>query len=531
MNISKWRLYMNAIVCFLGILFALPNVLDDGLLKKMPSWLPTSKVPLGLDLQGGSHLLLEMDTSVVDKTFYETLITNIQRVLSDNNISADADDVVGNESSVMIHAEEHIPLSVSAKLKEIAKDAGVTLNFEKNGVRNNIVIGLSDAARDRLHNEAMDRAMEIVRRRVDDQGTKEISLQRSGSNRIALQMPGIQDPDYVKELLGKTAQLTFHLVDENLPEIAEGARNPHALGSVYLPHKERGRYGNVMIAIKKRAVVSGLNLKNAGISTDRNGNPAVSFEFDKIGAEEFANVTSRNVGKRLAIVLDGQVISAPNINTPITGGSGEITGNFSIEEANELSVLLKSGALPAPLHTVEEKTVGPDLGADSIKAGIIATIISIVVIMLFMFYEYRLFGFAANIALIMNLVLLIAGLSIMQATLTLPGIAGIALTLGMAVDANVLINERIREEYRKGTKILACLEFGYTKAIGTIVDSNLTTIFGGLALYVFGSSSVKGFAVTLIMGILISMFTAISLTKCIKVLYFSNKKTSDIVIP
>jgi len=531
MNISKWRLYMNAIVCFLGLLFALPNVLDDALLRKMPSFIPTAKVPLGLDLQGGSHLLLEMDTNIVDKTFYETLIRNVQRILSDNNINSDVDEVNGDEAEVVVRAASYIPLSISAKLKEIAKESGVTLTTKKQGEGTDIILAMSVALKEKVHNDAMNRAMEIVRRRVDDQGTKEISLQRSGENRIALQMPGVQDPDYVKELLGKTAQLTFHLVDENLPEISAGDRKKHALGSVYLPHKERGRYGNMLIAVKKRAVVSGLNLKSAGIGTDSNGGTSVEFEFDKVGAEEFANVTSRNIGKRLAIVLDGTVISAPNIQNAITGGHGNITGNFSIEEANELSILLKSGALPAPLHTVEEKTVGADLGSDAIKAGILATIIAIVVIMLFMLYEYRLFGLAANIALIMNLVFLVAWLSVTQSTLTLAGIAGIALTLGMAVDANVLINERIREEYKKGAKIMAAMEFGYTKAIGTIVDSNLTTIFGAVALYIFGSSSVKGFAVTLISGILISMFTAISLTKCLKVLYYANKKTSDIVIP
>lgn len=531
MNISKWRIYMNAIVCFLGILFALPNVLDDALLKKMPSFFPTAKMPLGLDLQGGSHLLLEMDTKVVDKTFYETIVRNIQRVLSDNNINSDVDEITGDEKEVTVRASSYIPLSISAKLKDIAKDSGITMTTKKQGEGTDINLSMSVALKQRIHDEAMNRAMDIVRRRVDDQGTKEISLQRSGDNRIALQMPGVQDPDYVKELLGKTAQLTFHLVDEKLPEISAGDRKKHALGSVYLPHKERGSYGNMLLAVKKRAVVSGLNLKTAGIATDENGNPSVSFEFDKIGAEEFANVTAKNVGKRLAIVLDGTIISAPNINTPITGGHGTITGHFSMEEANELSILLKSGALPAPLHTVEEKTVGADLGSDAIRAGILATVISIIVIMLFMLYEYRLFGLAADIALLMNLVFLVAWLSITQSTLTLSGIAGIALTLGMAVDANVLINERIREEYKKGTKILASLEFGYTKAIGTIVDSNLTTIFGALALYFFGSSSVKGFAVTLISGILISMFTAISLTKCLKVLYFANKKTSDIVIP
>ena len=527
MNIPRWRLYLNAFICLLGILFALPNLFSNQVLEKMPSWFPKEKIPLGLDLQGGSHLVLEMDTKVIKKSYYEYLANSVQEILSKQKIEVKIPDITGDEDVLTLKASESIDGSSGYKIKNI--EQGLDISFANDNSEINIKI-----PEDRLkmkYDESLTKTIEIIQKRIDPQGTKELSVQKNGLTRVILQMPGIQDPEYVKAMLGRTAKMTFHIVDDKLPELVEGDRIHSTFTSVYLPMSAKGSAGKRYIAVKKRSLVNGANLIDAYATIDRDGCDAVHFKFNSLGADEFAVATKRNVGKRLAIVLDNQVITAPNIQNAITGGEGVITGNFTLQEATDLAILLKSGALPAPLTTIEEKTVGPDLGADSIRAGIIATVIAIIVIMAFMLIEYRTFGIAADIALIFNLIFLIASLSCFKFTLTLPGIAGIALTLGMAVDANVLINERIREEIRRGTKVLAAIEFGYSKAIRTIFDSNLTTVFGAIALYIFGSGSVRGFAVTLTLGIGISMFTAISLTKCVKSLYFANKKSNEIIIP
>lgn len=530
MSIPKWRLYLNAIICVIGILFALPNILSVNVLDKLPSIFPKEKVPLGLDLQGGSHLLLEMDTNVIGKAYYERIIDAVKKILDEYGQEVTYKEIVGNEKEVILTVNDKVAAQALLKMQNIDKGVNIFHSNGRDGM-DDITVKIKDDVLDAKYDDALNKTMEIVRKRIDEQGTKELSIQKSGKSRIVLQMPGVQNPEYVKNLLGRTAKMTFHIVDDKLPDVAEGEHKKMSLRSVYLPMSVRGKAGRFYTAVYKKAVVNGANLIDAHVDYGQNGEVVVAFKFNDVGTEEFAVATRKNIGKRLAIVLDNQIISAPNIQTSIPGGSGIITGNFSLEEANDLAILLRSGALPAPLHTVEEKIVGPDLGSDSIKAGIFATVLAVICIMAFMFAEYRIFGLAANIALLFNLIFLIACMSVMQATLTLPGLAGIALTLGMAVDANVLINERIREEVRKGTKVLAALDLGYKKAMGTIIDSNLTTVFGAIALYFCGSGSVKGFAVTLILGIGISMFTAISLTKCLKVLYFANKKTTEIQIP
>lgn len=530
MRIPKWRLYLNAIICVIGILFALPNVLSVDVLNKLPNIFPKEKVPLGLDLQGGSHLLLEMDTKVIKKSYYEYMIEAIKKVLDEYGAEITYKDITGEENEIELVMDDKIEAAALLKIQNIDRNVSINLERRENGC-STLRMRIVQDALNAKYDDALNKTMEIVRKRIDEQGTKELSIQKSGHSRIVLQMPGVQNPEYVKSLLGRTAKMTFHIVDDKLPDVAEGEHKKMSLRSVYLPMSVRGKPGRFYTAVYKKAAVNGANLTDAHVDYGQNGEVVVAFKFNDLGTEEFAVATRKNIGKRLAIVLDNQIISAPNIQTAIPGGSGVITGNFSLEEANDLAILLRSGALPAPLHTIEEKIVGPDLGSDSIKAGIFATVLAVVCIMIFMFAEYRIFGIAADIALLFNLILLIACMSVMQATLTLPGLAGIALTLGMAVDANVLINERIREEVRKGTKVLAALDLGYKKAIGTIIDSNLTTVFGAIALYFCGSGSVKGFAVTLILGIGISMFTAISLTKCLKELYFANKKTTEIQIP
>lgn len=529
MNVEKWKIYFVALVCALGILFSMPNMMPDSMVKSLPSWMPHAKVPLGLDLQGGSHLLLEVDMKTVDKDFVNQIASVTVDMLKTSRVKAsiDVSSITGEERELEIKLEDSIDQTFADKMMNQVGQ-GLTAKVSPGLLK----ISISDEAISIRHEEVLNRSLEIVRRRIDEEGTKEPNIQRHGANRILLQMPGIQDPSKVKELLGRTAKMTFQVLDDTLPEIYEGDVRPSKMGVVYLPMEKREPNEPVrLLPVNRRILVNGDSLVDATPGFDNYNNAQVAFRFNAIGAKQFAKATRKNINKRLAIVLDNKVISAPVIREAITGGSGVINGNFSVQEANDLSLLLRSGALPAPLFTIEERTVGPDLGGDSIKAGIIATLIAIVCVFCFMIMEYKILGLFANIALIFNIILLLAALSVMQATLTLPGIAGIALTVGMAVDANVLINERAREELRNGSRPLPALNAGYQMAMKTIVDSNVTTLFGAAALYFLGTGSVRGFAVTLSLGIIISMFTAIYLTKVIKYYWVLSKNGQDIVIP
>lgn len=531
MNVEKWKIYLVTFVCLFGMIFAMPNMLPDKTLQGLPSWLPHKKVPLGLDLQGGSHLLLEVDMKTVDKDFVHQIASIALDMLKTSRIKAslDTSSLSGEEKEIEIKLDDTIDMSFAKKLVQKI-DPNLDLKLESG----KLIIIITEQALNFRHDEVLNRSLEIVRRRIDEEGTKEPNIQRHGANRILLQMPGIQDPSKVKELLGRTAKMSFQVVDDSLPEIYEGDVRPSKMGVVYMPLENRSPNEPVrMLPVNRRVLVNGDSLIDATPSFDSYNNAQVAFRFNAIGAKQFAKATRKNVNKRLAIVLDNKVISAPVIREAITGGSGVINGSFSIEEANDTALLLRSGALPAPLLTIEERTVGPDLGGDSIRAGFYATLIAIFCVFVFMILEYKALGMIANIALIFNIILLLAALSIMQATLTLPGIAGIALTVGMAVDANVLINERAREELRNGARPIPALNVGYKMAMKTIVDSNFTTLFGAAALYFLGTGSVRGFAVTLSLGIIISMFTAIYLTKVIKYFWLLSKQKQgqDVVIP
>jgi protein-export membrane protein SecD len=375
-----------------------------------------------------------------------------------------------------------------------------------------VEIRLAESLADELQTSAVAQSLEIVRRRIDEVGTREPTIQRQGQNRILVQVPGEKDPDSIKRLLGQTAKLTFHLVDmETSPEQALAGNLPP--GSVLLPSDDGDRTGGAMqYVVRKRVEVSGESLVDAQPTYYQN-QPVVSFRFDSVGGRKFGNITRDHVGELLAIVLDDRVISAPRIDEPILGGSGIIRGSFTVQEANELAVLLRAGALPAPLEIVEERTVGPDLGADSIQAGKVAGVVAFIVVTAFMAIYYGFFGLIADVALVINLLLMVAALSVLQATLTLPGIAGIVLTMGMAVDSNVLIYERIREEARIGRTPIAAVDAGFREALRAIVDANLTTLIAAVLLYAFGSGPVRGFAVTLGIGIVTTMFTAITATR------------------
>jgi preprotein translocase subunit SecD len=508
MHLPRWQMFVVLAVCLAGLVCAAPNLLTREQAQRLPSWLP-GQINLGLDLQGGSHLLLEVDTAAVIRELMEALVDSLRAELRKERIGYDRLGVEGLSVGVTIQ-EPGRSGEVRTLLRTLAPDTEVRIEAD-----GRMVVALSEAAiRDRQRSSVA-KTVEIVRRRIDETGVREPTIVPQGNDRILVQLPGISDPEQMKRLLGKTAKMTFHLIDDQ-STVVEAMAGRVPPGSVLLPFdKERDAQGRPQMAlVKKRVVVSGENLVDAQPTFDQQTNlPIVSFRFDTVGAKRFGDVTSKNVGKQLAIVLDGRVISAPVIRDAILGGSGIITGAFTVQQSNELSLLLRAGALPAPLTILEERTVGPELGADSIAAGKIAGIVGLVLVAVFMVVAYGSFGLVADVALVVNMVLIVATMSLLQATLTLPGIAGIVLTMGMAVDSNVLIYEHVREEIRLGRTPISALDAGFTRAITTIVDSNLTTLVAGVALYVFGSGPVRGFAVTLSLGIVTTMFCAVLLTR------------------
>ena len=469
------------------------------------------KVNLGLDLQGGSYLLLEIDTAPLIKERIQSKVLPLKKLLKANdiqykNFTVSAEKI--NFSLINKDFQKFEKKFTEIKNNSLNKfiDQYNSYELEAKSDNNNIEIFFSKFGLLTINNSALRQSIEIVRRRIDDVGTKEPTILQRGEKRILVELPGMKDPDRIKNLLGKTAQLNFRLVSSNKSEF----------GTEKLKSEN-----DEILNISKRIIISGENLIDAQPRLDNQSNePSVSFTLDRLGAQKFAKVTTNNVGKRLAIVLDSKVISAPSIREPITGGSGNITGNFSFQEATDLALLLRSGALPTPINIVEERTVGPDLGADSIKSGAISLLIGFILVILFMFFKYRLFGLIANISLITNLLMLIGILTILEATLTLPGIAGIILTVGMAVDANVLIFERIKEELTTEKSFIHAFDTGYNKAKITVLDANITTLIAAIILFIFGSGPIKGFAVTLGIGIITTLFSA----------YFIARHLTSIVV-
>jgi len=508
MNFPRWKEWLVYAVCAFGVLFSLPNFLPTSVLNQLPDFMPKQQVYLGLDLRGGVSLLLEVDTKTVINDYMNQSLDAYRSALRKEKIgytSSFPKSIALGETTIEFDLNDS---SKAGKARGVL--ATVDSDFDVTMSGTHVKIAPKAGTPEKRIQEAVSRSIEIVRKRVDENGTREVLIQKQGADRILLQIPGLQDPSKVKELLGKTAKMTFRMVDETAQEVnAETARQTQLIGAEYLPSDESGK----MIPVKKQVLVDGGTLTKASMDYDEYNQPVVRFEFNKIGAIKFGEATKNNVGKRFAIVLDNKVISAPNIKDPIMGGAGVISGNFTVESAKDLALLLRAGALPAPLKTIEERTVGPDLGADSIRSGVIATIMSVLCVVGFMFMWYSSFGMIANVAVVVNLILTLAILSVIQATLTLPGIAGIALTVGMAVDANVLINERIKEEIRHGAKLLQAIENGYSLAMTSIVDTNLNTIIGMLCLYQFGTGSVRGFAITTGLGIIISFFTSTTLTR------------------
>lgn len=497
-KLSKTRIYIILAICLAGIFFAVPNLIGDK--SKLPAW--WRPVNLGLDLQGGSNLLLEVKVDDVIRERMGQIEDEARQALRDNkiryqNLKAGADNV-----KVKIDNLNARNKAISAFRK---MNGDLNVQETDDGV---IEIRYKEQALNELKLKAIDQSIEIVRRRIDETGTNEPSIQSQGVDRIAVQLPGEQNPERIKALLGKTAKLSFHLVDGRTT--AADARRGKLSNSSRLINSAEGE----TLVIGRKPVVTGEHLVDARAAFD-DGMPVVSFKFDSFGGKKFGEATQNHVGERLAIVLDNEVISAPNIQTAILGGSGQISGNFTLESAQELALLLRSGALPAPLEVLEERTVGAGLGSDSINEGVTASLIGLIAVVLFMIASYGLFGLFTTITVFLNLFLMLGVLSIIGATLTLPGIAGIILTIGMAVDANVLIFERMREEVKNGRSTRDAAEAGFTEAWATIVDSNLTTLVAAFVLLYFGTGPVRGFAVTLAIGIATSMFTSVTVTRLI----------------
>jgi protein-export membrane protein SecD len=520
LHFSRWGALLTLLLSLASIVFALPNVIPVSTYESLPSWAQLPRMPLGLDLRGGTHLLYQIDTVQLKKDWLQSLQTDTRRGLSEEKIAHSGVVISGNLVRATLRDPDKMQAALT-RLKQIAQPlstslltgrGGVGMDIDVKGENGVITLEPTPAGLQHRIENAIGRSIEVIRRRVDPTGTTEATIQAqggaNGKDRILIQVPGLA-PEEVKARVGTTAKLTFQLVDQSV-SVEEAKSNGVPPDDVLLADEDRG--GSVLV--HKEVLVSGDDLTNAYAGFDnRNGQPAVMFELNSKGATAFARVTRDNIGKPFAIILDNKVVSAPVIQSEIPGGHGQITGRFSQEEVNRLALLLRSGALPAALSIQEERSVGPSLGADSIEAGKLAAIVGFAAVSALMIAGYGLFGLFSIFALVVNIAIIMACLSLFHATLTLPGIAGVVLTMGVAVDANVLIYERIREELTNKKGMISSIEAGFDRAYGTIIDSHLTGLCAALILYAFGSGTVRGFAVTLSFGIVSSLFTSITVTR------------------
>ena len=552
LNISFSKQLMIWLTVVVGLTFALPNgfygrvethndaaaIIETGQTNAeleadaslWPSFLPSNLVNLGLDLRGGAHLLVEVQVEDVHASFLEGFWPTVRDALAaerDTVGFVTRDDSQPTELRVRISEAAgatrafEIVRGLGSPVASFTGAASSNIDVTINGTL--LTITLSEAEIVAMNERTIMQTLEIIRRRIDEVGTREPTIQRQGSERILVQVPGVGSANEIIALLGTTAQLTFNPV---LGRAADANTSP-GTGNILVPALDDP---GVFYILERRPVVTGEDLENAQLDFDQNGRPAVAFRFNTSAAREFGDYTLENIGNPFAIVLDNEVISAPTIQSHIPGGSGIITGNFSVEEATNLAVLLRAGALPAELTFLEERTIGPELGADSIAAGQIACIVAAIAILIYMVLSYGLFGVFANIALVINVGLIFGLLSIVGATLTLPGIAGIVLTIGMAVDANVIIFERIREELKTAKGPARAIELGYEKALSSIIDANITTFMTAVILFTMGSGPVSGFAVTLGFGIMTSVFTAIFVTRSLIVIWFARARPKTIEV-
>jgi SecD/SecF fusion protein len=529
---SPWKTFGIWLIVGIGILFTLPNMLPQSVLASFPHWLPRKTLTLGLDLQGGSHILLAVDRQdLIDERLQATR-DDIRTLLRDAKIGYTG--LSGSNRTVQVRIREANEVDkakdalksliqpISSGVFGAGRVEELTLDEPEPGL---LRYTLTDQGINYRTSAAVTQSIEVIGRRVNELGTTEPIIQRQGSDRILVQVPGLQDPKRLKEILGQTAKLTFQMVDQSVPVQEAIDKRPPAGSSVLYSMDDPP----VPYLIEDRVIVSGENLTDAQATFDQRTNePVVSFRFDSKGAQRFGQATQQNVGRLFAIILDKQVISAPQIREPILGGTGQISGSFTAQSANDLAVLLRAGALPADLTIVEERTVGPSLGADSISAGKFASVVAGILVVGFMLAAYGTLGLIANIALAANVALIIAILSILGATLTMPGIAGIVLTVGMAVDSNVIIYERVREERRLGRSLVQSLDSGFSRALATIVDANFTTFIAAVILFYLGSGPVRGFAVTLAIGIVTTVFTAFTLTRWLIAVWLRRMRPKEL---
>jgi preprotein translocase subunit SecD len=520
-NITRFQLWSALIACLLALVFAGPNLLPKKTAEALPGWVPHQQFSLGLDLQGGAYLLLEAEMKGVVTDTLKGLRDSLRKSLRDQRVRYEDMRYVGR--AVAFRAPDAAQLDKAKSIAEtVARDAGgsgtgvfgarQTL-YEVRAEGNSITIRMTDAGLATLNQRIIDQAMEILRRRIDPQGVLEMTIQRQGDSRVIIEVPGVEDTAKIRERIGTTAKMTFHLVHPSILAPTQDTAAPAGYRLLKGSKDEGGYY-----LVNEEPELDGSHLTDAQ-QQFQDGAPIIQFRFDTTGARIFCKITQENLKKPFAIVLDDEVISAPVIQSAICGGSGIIQGRFTVEKATTLALLLRAGALPAKFNVVEERTVGATLGADAIQAGIWASLLGVALVAVYMITAYGLFGVFAIISLTFNLLILAAVMSLLGATLTLPGIAGIVLSLGMSVDANVLIYERMREEIRAGRTTLSAIDAGFRRAFTSIADSNITSIIAGLLLYLFGSGPVKGFGVTLAIGVGASFFTAIMLTR-IQVVYW-----------
>ncbi|HEX4799883.1 MAG: protein translocase subunit SecD [Myxococcales bacterium] len=523
LEFPKWKVWLIGLVIAVGVLLSIPSLIErTPLASHWPKWLPDYKISLGLDLAGGSHLLLEADAQDAQKQrlqgMEDSVATELRR---DPRIDIGDISTAGGRLSFLVRDPTQVDAAVE-RMRNLTKPVALTGNrdWDVSVVDSTRVVltptatGTAQALKD-----AMGVARDVVRRRIDPGGTKEITVITEGNNRILVEVPGVENPEALKKLIGQTARLEFKLVDlsANPAEVQQGHAPP---GSQVLPMAD----GSGFMAVKRRVMVSGDQLTDAKQSFDQDGRPDIDITFNTAGARRFARVTQENVNKPFAIILDDKILSAPNINEPILGGRANIMGGFTVQSAHDLAVSLASGKLPVKLNVIEERTVSAELGQDSIHKGLIASVISVVGVMIFMLVTYGRFGVYANIALIVNAFLILGIMATFNATLTLPGIAGFILTIGAAVDANVLINERIREEIRRGRRLLDAVETGYHEAFRAIFDANVTHVISAAIMAYFGSGPVRGFAVVLLIGVVTSVFTAVYFTRMLVALWIRRTR-------
>ncbi|MEM1278274.1 MAG: protein translocase subunit SecD, partial [Pseudomonadota bacterium] len=532
---APWKRFLVIGLCMVGLLLASPNLLDQQTRDSLPDWLPKDSINLGLDLRGGAHLLVDVQIEEVFADRMLNLRSSAGQALREGGVRRFTN-LRATQDRVSVRITNADQLDAARRLLEgLAQPVGGGLGFAggfggpdlqvTTAANQTIQITLTEPAKKEITDRTMAQSLEIVRRRIDESGTREPSIQRQGERRILIQVPGLGSADELLQLLGQTAKLSFHMVDA----FGADARNPGPNQLLVMGTEEEG--GGAYL-VERRPILTGENLVDSQLGFHhQTGLPVVNFRFDTTGAQIFGRVTAANQGRLFAIVLDNEVISAPRINDPILGGAGFIEGNFTVESATNLSILLRAGALPASIKVLEQRTVGPDLGADSVEAGAKATLLAFVAVLIFMAITYGLFGILADIALIINVGLIFGVLSLLGATLTLPGIAGIVLTIGMAVDANVLIFERMREELRaSANKVSRAIERGYSQALSAIIDANITTLIAAVILFGIGSGPVKGFAVTLAIGIITSVFTAVMVTRLMVVTWLDWKRPKTLKI-